>query len=170
MGGPILGEGAQEYWDTQIWDQLLWASTQPLHHTYPPELVVLVELGPQVYGILFASMYIIWSVITLEFSNLHTFSTMLVNGFWVDFLYFCRFRWYGWWYSHCTSESSQVFWRPGINNNTLNEWWRLSNPVTLLGLSLTCLHQNESHIPLKGLPCKTIGDYQVSRCMYMVTM
>jgi hypothetical protein len=81
VGGPILGEGAQEYWDMQIRDQLLWASTQPLHHTYPRELVVLVELGPQVYGILFASMYIIWSVITLEFSNLHTFSTMLVNGF-----------------------------------------------------------------------------------------
>ncbi len=104
--GLLRGQGAQEYWDKQIWDQQLWASTQPLHHTYPNELVVLIELGPQVYGILFVSMYTIWSVITLEFSNLHTFSTMLVNGFWVVLLYFCRFGWYGWWYSHCTSESS----------------------------------------------------------------
>jgi len=44
--GPILGQGAQEYWDTQIWDQMLWASTQPLHHIYLHELVVLIELGP----------------------------------------------------------------------------------------------------------------------------
>ncbi len=140
--GPILGQGAQEYWDTQIWDQLLWASRQPLTSylsswdgcTYWTWLTGL-------WNILFVSMYIIWSVITFKFSNLHAFSTMLVNGFWVVLLYFCRFRWYGWWYSHCTSEGSYVFWRPGINNDTLNQRWRLSNLVTLLGLSLTCLHK-----------------------------